>query len=147
MELSVASIHLNYFVVSSSTFPPFATHLLKNSYWDLPDPFALPAAGLPGKRGGNCLAVIALHFLATSAVTAQARSIVQPLATAKSATKEYLNLTPVRILFLIELKLSVRVTVPLRQYAEILAGEKVMFCGFQLSSYRFYEQSASRQII
>jgi hypothetical protein len=39
---------------------------------DCPVPFAEPAAGLPTTRGGYALAVRALHFFATSAVTADA---------------------------------------------------------------------------
>jgi hypothetical protein len=43
-------------------------------------PFALPAAGLPIWRGGNALAVRAEHFLATSAVRADALFVVEAAA-------------------------------------------------------------------
>jgi hypothetical protein len=43
-------------------------------------PFALPAAGLPVTRGGYVLAVKAEHFLATSAVTADALFFVKATA-------------------------------------------------------------------
>ncbi|MET4024427.1 hypothetical protein ABIC10_009578 [Bradyrhizobium sp. S3.2.12] len=61
-----------YFAVRSSILPSLATHLLKKACWSRPLPFVLPAAGLPDSRGGNCLAMSALHFRATSAVTANA---------------------------------------------------------------------------
>src|SRR4051812_32670610 len=54
--------------------PLLATHLLKKVRWSAPEPLALPAAGLPGSRGGNSLAMSALHFFATSTDIAEARS-------------------------------------------------------------------------
>src|SRR5689334_19010034 len=59
-------------VVSAAFFSFSVTHLLKNARSSAPDPFALPAAGLPIDRGGNCFAFDALHFLAISAVRANA---------------------------------------------------------------------------
>src|ERR1700755_2591047 len=56
----------------SSILPPLATHLLKYSLCCTPDPFALPAAGLPASRGGNAFARSALHFFAASRVMADA---------------------------------------------------------------------------
>src|SRR5258705_1303973 len=50
---------------------------------------ALPAAGFPGSRGGNCLAVKALHFLASSAVIAEARSGTEPSAVQASANSTH----------------------------------------------------------
>ena len=60
--------------------PLLATHLLKKARWSAPEPLALPAAGLPGSRGGNCLAMSALHFFATSTDIAEARSGAHALA-------------------------------------------------------------------
>jgi hypothetical protein len=53
--------------------PPLATHFLKNSVWSRHEPLALPAAGLPITRGGNCFSRRIWHFFATSAVMALAR--------------------------------------------------------------------------
>src|SRR6476660_4404713 len=75
----------------SSMLPLLATHLLKYARWSRPDPLALPAAGFPGSRGGNCLAVRALHFLATSAVIAQARSGTEPNTMQPSAVIAHPN--------------------------------------------------------
>jgi len=66
---------LNHFapvLEGAPTLPPFATHLLKYARLSCAVPFARPAAGLPTSRGGNASAARALHFFATSAVTADA---------------------------------------------------------------------------
>jgi hypothetical protein len=92
-----------HLALSPSTLPPFATHLLKYARWSLPDPLALPAAGFPGSRGGNCLAVRTLHFLASSAVIAEARSGTQPSTMQVSASSvrpdaKLPNMTPLPLL-------------------------------------------------
>jgi hypothetical protein len=92
-----------HLALSSSTLPPFATHFLKYARWSLPDPLALPAAGFPGSRGGNCLAVRTLHFLASSAVIAEARSGTQPSTMQVSASSvrpdaKLPNMTPLPLL-------------------------------------------------
>src|SRR6476660_10478466 len=76
----------------SSMLPLLATHLLKYARWSRPDPLALPAAGFPGSRGGNCLAVSALHFLATSAVIAEADPGSEPSARHVSASSAHPDL-------------------------------------------------------
>jgi hypothetical protein len=65
--------------------PPFATHLLKKLLMDGAVPFALPAAGLPGTRGGYALLARISHFFATSAVTADALLLIDPAATQTNA--------------------------------------------------------------
>src|SRR5262245_32367969 len=78
---------------SSSTLPPLATHLLKQSRLDCTVPFARPAAGLPGTCGGYALAVRAAHFLATSAVTADALPFMHPTAMQTNPTSALSNFT------------------------------------------------------
>src|SRR5262249_10026780 len=56
-------------------------------------PFARPAAGLPGTCGGYALAVRAAHFLATSAVTADALPFMHPTAMQTNPTSALSNFT------------------------------------------------------
>ena len=72
--------------LSASILPLLAIHLLKKSCCARPEPFALPAAGLPGSRGGNCFAISVLHFRASSAVTADAELVATPSATHVTAS-------------------------------------------------------------
>jgi hypothetical protein len=123
----------------SSMLPLLATHLLKYARWSRPDPLALPAAGFPGSRGGNCLAVSALHFLATSAVIAEADPGSEPSAKHVSANNMHPDLKCVNMTLL---SLAVRDDSPrlvLRrcsghstQYAEIWPCEKAMFSAHNL---------------
>jgi hypothetical protein len=52
-----------------------------------PEPFALPAAGLPTSRGGNAFEVKASHFRATSTVTADVTFVCASIA-AQTSTSE-----------------------------------------------------------
>jgi len=56
-------------------------------------PFARPAAGLPGTCGGYALAVRAAHFLATSAVTADALPFMHTTAMQTNPTSALSNFT------------------------------------------------------
>jgi hypothetical protein len=58
------------------------THLAKKRRWSSALPAELPAAGLPGSRGGQALASKSEQALATSAVTAGALVVWQPSTTA-----------------------------------------------------------------
>jgi hypothetical protein len=60
--------------------PLFSMHLLKKSRWAGPVPLELPAAGLPGTRGGNAFVVSAWHFFASSTVMAAAELVNGPVA-------------------------------------------------------------------
>src|SRR5262244_3794697 len=68
--------------------PPLATLRL-----DCAVPSARPAAGLPGTRGGYALTVRAAHFLATSAVTADALPFMHPTAMQTNPTSALSNFT------------------------------------------------------
>src|SRR5262249_15922342 len=56
-------------------------------------PFARPAAGLQGTCGGYALAVRAAHFLATSAVTADALPFMHPTAMQTNPTSALSDFT------------------------------------------------------
>src|SRR5262249_12908005 len=84
---------------SSSMLPPLATHLLKESRLDCTVPFARPAAGLPGTCGGYALAVRAAHFLATSAVTADALPFMHQTAMQTNPTSALSNFTGANIIY------------------------------------------------
>jgi hypothetical protein len=75
LSLSIAA-HVAWGVGEST-----ATHLAKKRRWSSALPADLPAAGLPGSRGGKALATKIEQALATSAVTAGALVVWQPRIT------------------------------------------------------------------